>query len=275
MGIPLLQGRFLDQADTMNSPQVVVIDTNLAHAYFPGRNPIGQTITFARVGEYRIIGVVGHVRHWGLGESSEYAQSEVYTPFFQIPDQWMPVMHLSTTVVVRTPLDVTNIIPAIKKVVYGTGRDQPVFELRGMQEIASDSMSSQRFPMILLATFAGLALLLASVGIYGVISYSTAQRVQEIGIRMALGAGRWNVFRMVIGQGLRLAVAGVMIGAVAALIFTRLLSTFSHLLYGVRASDPLTFIAVSLVLSSVAISACYFPARRAMRVDPMTALKYE
>jgi putative ABC transport system permease protein len=144
-----------------------------------------------------------------------------------------------------------------------------------MQEIASESMSSQRFPMIHLGVFAGLALLLASVGIYGVISYSVAQRLHEIGIRMALGAERRDVFRMVIGQGFQLALAGLAIGAAATLVLTRLLSSFSQLLYGVGAGDPLTFAVVSLILTGVAILACYVPARRAMRVDPMIALRYE
>jgi putative ABC transport system permease protein len=147
--------------------------------------------------------------------------------------------------------------------------------VRTMQEIVSDSMSSQRFPMTLLAAFAALALLLGSVGIYGVISYSVAQRVHEIGIRMALGAEKQNIFRLVIGQGLRLVLAGLAIGAVAALVLARLLSSFSQLLYGVGASDPLTFAAVSLLLTAVALLACYIPSRRAARVDPMVALRYE
>jgi ABC-type antimicrobial peptide transport system permease subunit len=136
-------------------------------------------------------------------------------------------------------------------------------------------MSSQRFPMILLGAFAALALLLASVGIYGVISYSVTQRIQEIGIRMALGAAKRQIFQMVIGHGLRLAVAGLMTGTAVALILARLLSSFSHLLYGVGASDPVTFAGVSLVLIGAAILACYIPARRASRVDPMVALRYE
>jgi putative ABC transport system permease protein len=136
-------------------------------------------------------------------------------------------------------------------------------------------MSSQRFPMILLGAFAVLALLLASVGIYGVISYSVTQRVHEIAIRIALGAEKRDVFRMVVGQGLRLALAGLAIGAAAALILTRSLSSFSHLLYGVRASDPLTFVTISVVLTAVAVLACYLPARRATHVDPLVALKYE
>jgi len=144
-----------------------------------------------------------------------------------------------------------------------------------MQQIVWESMSSQRFPMILLGTFAGLALLLASIGIYGVISYSVTQRVHEFGIRVALGADKQGIFRLVVGQGLRLALTGLVIGAAAALLLTRLLSSFSHLLYGVGASDPLTIVAVSLVLAGVTILACYIPARRAMHADPMDALRHE
>src|SRR2546429_204649 len=155
------------------------------------------------------------------------------------------------------------------------GSDQPIFNVETMQQIVSESMSSQRFPMILLGAFAALALLLASVGIYGVISYSVAQRIHEIGIRMALGAHKRDVFRMVVGQGLALALAGLAIGVVAALILTRVLSSFSLLLYGVGASDPVTFITVSVMLLFVTVVACYIPTRRAMRVDAMVALRYE
>jgi putative ABC transport system permease protein len=166
-------------------------------------------------------------------------------------------------------------MPAIKAAVYGADSDQTVYDIRTMQQIASDSMSSQRFPMMLLGAFAGLALVLASIGIYGVISYSVAQRVHEIGIRVALGAEKRNIFRLVIGQGLRLALAGLAMGAAAALVVTRLLSSFSHLLYGVGASDPVTFVAVSVVLTGAAVLACYIPARQATRVDPMVALRHE
>jgi ABC-type antimicrobial peptide transport system permease subunit len=144
-----------------------------------------------------------------------------------------------------------------------------------MRQLVSESMGPQRFPMILLGAFAVLALFLTTLGIYGVISYAMSRRVREIGIRMALGAEKRDVLRIVIGQGVRLALAGVAIGAVAALILTRVLSSFSQLLYGVRAGDPLTFVAVSLVLLSAAVLACYFPARHAARVDPMAALRYE
>ena len=275
MGIQLLEGRSFTAADAVPSEQVVIIDSAAAKAYFPGQDPVGQTLTFARVGQYRIIGVVGHVRHWGLGDTSAHNQIEAYTSFYQIPDQWLPAMHTSTTVLVRTPLDVATLMPAIKTAIYGSGGAQPIYDVHTMQQAVSASMATQKFPLILLGAFAGLAMVLASVGIYGVISYSVAQRVHEIGIRMALGAEKNKIFRMVIGQGLRLGLFGLAIGTVVALLLTRLLGSFSHLLYGVRASDPLTFAAVSLTLAGVAVLACYIPAQRATRVDPMIALRNE
>jgi predicted permease len=280
MSIPLLRGRFFTEDDTTKSPCVAAIDDVLASTYFRGQDPLGQTITFGWTppwGPCRIVGVVGHVRHWGLGNESSYTQAQAYYPLYQIPDQWVTASEgfPATTVIVRTPLPAAAVIPAIKNVLYGIGKDQPIYNVESMQEIASESMSAQRFPMILLGAFAALALLLASVGIYGVISYSVTQRVHEIGIRMALGAEKQNIFGMVIAQGLRLALAGLVIGAGAALVLTRLLVTFANLLYGVKASDPLTFIAVSTLLTAIAVLACYIPARRAMRVDPLVALRYE
>jgi putative ABC transport system permease protein len=176
---------------------------------------------------------------------------------------------------VRTSLDGSTILPAIKSAVYAPGSDQPVYNVHTMQQLVSASMTSQRLSMILLAAFAALALLLASIGIYGVMAYSIAQRIPELGIRMALGAARSDVLHMVIGQGLRLALIGVAIGAVAAFVLTRAVSSFSHLLYGVHASDPATFLAVSVALVSAALLACYLPARRAARLDPMIALRHE
>jgi predicted permease len=280
MSIPLLRGRFFTEDDTTKSPCVAAIDDVLASTYFRGQDPLGQTITFGWTppwGPCRIVGVVGHVRHWGLGNESSYTQAQAYYPLYQIPDQWVTGSEgfPTTTIIVRTPLPAAAVIPAIKNVLYGIGKDQPIYNVESMQEIASESMSAQRFPMILLGAFAALALLLASVGIYGVISYSVTQRVHEIGIRMALGAEKQNIFGMVIEQGLRLALAGLVIGAGAALVLTRLLVTFANLLYGVKANDPLTFIAVSTLLTAIAVLACYIPARRAMRVDPLVALRYE
>jgi len=277
MGIPLLEGRFFTPEDTTESPCVIAIDSVLAHSYFPHSDPLGQTLSagFSPVGPCRIVGVVGHVKQWGLDDSDSYVQNQAYFPLYQDPDQWVLTNYPNTTIVVRTPLEPATVMPAIKAAVYQAGGDQPVFNVQTMQQIVSESMSSQRFPMILLGTFAGLALLLASVGIYGVISYSVAQRTHEFGIRVALGADQRDVLQMVMGQGLALALAGLAIGVVAALILTRVLSSFSVLLYGVGASDPLTFIIVSVLLISPAILACYIPARRAIKVDPMVALRYE
>ena len=275
MEIPLLRGRFFTPADTPDSGPVVVINSALAKTYFRDQDPVGHTITVAHWHTARVIGVVGSVRHWGLGDPGTYNPSQIYISFYQLSDQWIPAFARALSVAVRTPLDVATIMPAVRNVVYGTGKDQPVYDVRTTQQIVSESMSSQRLPMVLLAVFATLALLLASVGIYGVISYSVTQRVQEIGVRMALGAEKRQIFQMVIGQGLRMAVVGLTIGAAAALILTRLLLSFSHLLYGVGPRDPITFASVSLVLTGSAVLACYIPARRASRVDPMVALRDE
>ena len=275
MHIPLLQGRFFTPADNSASEAVVVIDSVLAHMYFPRKDPVGQLITVAHWRTARVIGVVGHVKHWGLSDTGAYNPSQIYISFYQLSDDWVPAFAKELSVAVRTPLSVAAIMPAIRNVVYGTGKDQPVYDVQTMQQIASDSMASQRVSMILLGAFSVLALLLASVGIYGVLSYSVSQRIREIGIRMALGAERRDVLKMIIAQGLQLAVAGVILGAVGALLLARLISAFSRLLYGVQANDPVTFIGVSLVLICVSVLACYVPARRASRVEPMAALKYE
>jgi predicted permease len=278
MGIPLLRGRLFTEEDTIKSPCVVVIDSVLARKYFPESEPLSQTITFGffkPTGPCRIIGIVGHVRRWELDDPITNIQCQMYFPLHQDPDEWVAVGYPYLTVMVRTRLDAATVIPEIKKTVYLAGSDQPVYDVRTMQQIVTESLSTQRFPMTLLAAFAFLALLLASVGIYGVVSYSVAQRVREIGIRMALGAEKHNIFRLVIGQGLRLVLAGLAIGATATLILTHLLSSFSRLLYGVATSDPVTFVAVSLLVAGVAILACYIPALRATRVDPMVALRYE
>ncbi|MGH9446557.1 MAG: FtsX-like permease family protein, partial [Terriglobia bacterium] len=273
MGIPLPRGRFFTNEDTTKSPPVVVIDSVLAQNFFPKQDPVGQTLTLGVLGRVQIIGVAGHVKHWGLAaDASAKIRSELYFSVFQVPDRWMKAASSGFTVVVQTRSNPESIIPAVRRAVYGTGRDQPVYNVRTMQEIVSASMSSRSFPMLLLGAFAVLALALASVGIYGVISYSVSQRVHEIGIRMALGAQKSDVLIMVIGQGLKLALAGVAAGIIGALALTRLLSS---LLYGVEADDPGTFLLVSIVLVGVALLACYVPARRATKVDPMVALRYE
>jgi predicted permease len=277
MGIPLLRGRFFTLEDTTKSPCVMVIDSDFAEMYFSGSDPIGETLNagFAPMGPCRIVGVVGHVKLFGLDDNARSIRNEAYLSLYQDPDEWVASGYPDTTVLVRTSLDLGSVLPEIKNAVNAAGGDQPVYHVQTMQEIASQSMASQRFPMLLLGAFAGLALLLATVGIYGVISYSVAQRTHEIGIRMALGADGREVFRMVIGDGLRLTFAGLAIGLAAAVVLARFLSSFSRLLYGVGASDPVTFAGVSVMLAGVAIFACYIPARRAARVDPMVALRYE
>src|SRR5580692_8905975 len=224
MEIPLLRGRFFSPADNSDSEPVVVINSVLAQTYFRDRDPVGQTITVAHWHTARVIGVAGSVRHWGLGDPGTYNPSQIYISFYQLSDQWIPAFARVLSVAVRTPLGVATIMPAVRNVVYGTGKDQPVYDVRTMQQIVWDSMLSQRLPMVLLAVFATLALLLASVGIYGVISYSVTQRLREIAVRMALGAEKRQIFQMVISQGLRIAIVGLMLGAAATLILARVLS---------------------------------------------------
>ena len=276
MKIPLLRGRFLSRADNLQSEPVVAIDSMLARSYFPGQDPVGQMIMIPHWGKARIVGVVGHVEHWRLdGADPIHDKPQIYASFYQLLDAWVPTFLPDITVMVRTPLDTAAIMPAIRTTVDRAGSSEPVYNIRAMRELVSGSMARQRFPMMLLAAFAIVALLLASIGIYGVISYLMARRVHEIGVRMALGAGRADVLRMLLARGLRLALAGVAIGALATLLLTRMLPGFSRLLYGVRPGDPLTLLAVSLCLVAAALLACYIPARRAARLDPMAALRHE
>jgi predicted permease len=277
MGIALLQGRFFTEQDTIHSPCVAVIDSQFAHRFFPDGKPLGHTITagFEAFGPCIVVGVAVHVKDAALNDEAVANQYQTYYSLYQDPDRWVTLNYPDASIVVRTPLDAAALFPAIKATVYQAGSDQPIYHVQTMRQIVSDSMSEQRFPMILLGAFAGLALLLAAVGIYGMISYSVTQRVQEIGIRMALGADRRNVLGLFIGRQMKLVLAGIAFGAVGALILTRMLSSLSHLLYGVGSSDPLTFAIVSLVLTGVAVLACYIPARRAVEVDPMVALRHE
>jgi predicted permease len=277
MGMQLLQGRFLGEDDTAKTPCVAVIDRDFAHRFFPDGKAIGHTITagFAAFGPCAIVGVVNHVKDAGLNDAGLGNQYQTYYSLSQDPDQWVALNYPDASIVLRTPLAAATLLPAIKAAVYQASSDQPIYNVQTMREIISESMSEQRFPMILLGGFAGLALLLASVGIYGMISYSVTQRVQEIGIRMALGADKGKVLRLFIGQELKLVFSGIAVGAVGALAVTRTLSSLSHLLYGVGSGDPVTFATSSIVLIAVAALAGYIPARRATKVDPMVALRYE
>jgi len=275
MKIPLLQGRYFSEQDGTNSEHVIVVDSVLADKYFHGKNPIGESITVNLCGPARIIGVVGHIRHSGLGDPSALSQVQAYAPLAQFPENGVRMLYPGLAFIVRTPLDEASIVPQIEAAVSGRSGGQPIYDVHTMREIIADSMTPQSFPMVLLSIFAAFALLLASLGTYSVISYSTVQRTPEIGIRMALGAVRRNVFQLVLRQGINLAIIGVVIGGLAALAMARLLSSFSHLLYGVRAWDPLTLGGVSLLLLCASLLACYIPARRATRTDPMIALRHE
>jgi predicted permease len=279
MQIPLLRGRLLTDADNLHSEPVVLVDTRMARTYFPGRDAVGQSLTIPHWGTAgptaaRVVGVVGHVEQYGI-DGSGGEKPQIYYSLYQLPDEILPIFRGEVTFAVRTRLNAAAVMPAIKNAVSGASGDQPVYNIHTMRDLVAGSMAHQRFPMVLLVAFAGLALLLATVGIYGVISYSATQRVQEIGIRMALGAAKSDVLRMLVGQGLRLAFIGIAIGAAAAFILTRLLSSFSHLLYGVRATDPVTFTAVSLCLLLAALLACYLPARRATQLEPTSALRHD
>jgi predicted permease len=281
MRIPLLKGRYFTDQDTKDSQGVVVIDDVVAQGLFPGEDPIGKSVgiadTSGKMGAglnkpLEIVGVVGHVKHWGLdSDDSAKIRYEIYFPFVQIPDQFMAVLTQGMTLLVRTSVDPLSMVPTIKqRVADAGGGDQPAYGFQTMQQMVSDSFADRRFAMLLLGVFAGLALLLASIGIYGVISYTAGQRTHEIGIRMALGADRADVLKLVVRQGLTLILLGIGAGFLAAVGLTHLMAS---MLYGVRSTDILTFAGMSVLLGVVALLASYIPARRATKVDPVVALR--
>ncbi len=273
MGIPLLEGRFFNERDTTASPPVVVIDEAMAKHMFPGEDPLGKEINMMVVGAVQIVGVAGHVKHWGLdSDDTAHTRDEMYFPFLQIPDKIMPGIVVGADLLVRTAADPSAAISAVRAQVAGATNDQPMYDVESMEQIISLSLAERRFTMLLLVIFAGTAMALASVGIYGVMSYSVTRRTHEFGVRMALGATRGAVLRLVVREGMALAAAGTAVGLAAAFGLTRLLAS---LLYGVRPTDPVTLVAVSLLLGGIAFVACYIPAWRATRVDPLVALRYE
>lgn len=273
MRIPLKRGRFLTESDNENAPFVIAIDEQFAKLYFGDSNPIGRHVNFDILNATaEIVGVVGHVKQWGLdSDATSRIQAQCYFPIAQIPDGLMLMLAHGVQGVARTEqvtLGNTTISHAVESVnsqivVYGT---------RTLTDVIASSLAAKRFAMVLLGVFAALATLLSCVGIYGVISYIAGQRTREIGIRMALGAGRANVLRMMLGQAGKMALIGVAIGLVAGLGLTRLMSS---MLFGVSAHDPPTFLGVAALLTFIAMAACYVPAWRATRVDPMVALRYE
>jgi len=265
MGIPLLVGREFTAADGANSKRVMVINETMARQYWPQQNPIGQRVTMKDWGPPltgEVVGVVGDVKTNGLDAA---VGPMIYWPYFQFPE-------LFNTVVVRSDGEPSRLVPAVKAALWAVSKNQPISRIETMEEVLSESLARRRLYMVLLGVFAGAALLLAGVGIYGMVSYSVSQRIREMGIRIAIGAERGDVLRLVLGQGVKVAGLGIVVGMVAALGLTRLMSS---LLFGVNATDPLTFAGVASLLTLVALGACFVPARRAMRVDPMVALRHE
>ena len=261
MGIPLLRGRHFSDLDRAESQPVAIIDANLQRKFFPNANPIGRRI-LTRGRAFEIVGVAGQVKHSGLNKA---AQPTLYVPFVQYP---MPRMDF----VVRSAGEAAALTRAAKAAIWRVDRDQPLYRVKTMQELMADSTTAPRLTLVLLGSFAALAVALAALGIYGVMSYTVNQRRQELGIRIALGAAAGQVMSMVVREAMLLAGAGVVIGVLASLAVTRYLST---LLYGISATDPLTLGTVALALALVALLASYIPARRATRVHPIQALRYE
>jgi len=274
MGVTLERGRFITPQDHEHAPVVVDIDDVFARTYFPHENPIGKRINLAGFNvQAEIVGVVGHVKQWGLDADAKSAiQAQFDYPFMQLPEKLMPLAADAVAVVLRTEGDPTAVMGSVRRAVEEIDPREVVYNVQTMDEVVSNSFAARRLSMILLGVFAALALVLACVGIYGVISYLVGQRTHEIGVRMALGAQRGDVLRLVLGHGARMALIGVAIGIGAALGLTRLMA---NQLFGVSAHDPLTFAGVAMLLIIVAVAACYIPARRALRVDPIIALRCE
>jgi putative ABC transport system permease protein len=263
--IPLHSGRLLTERDIATTQPVIIINETFARRYFSGRNPLGERLKFGdNYFDGEIVGVVGDVRHRGLEAD---ALAEMYISYLQKPMLW-PTMNF----VIRTTSDPANIVAGVRREIQAVDPRQPIYGVQPLEQLISASIAERRFSMLLLAAFAVLASLLTATGIYGVISYSVAQRTREIGIRMALGAQTRDVLKLVVRQGLAPAFAGIVLGLAGAFAVTRVIAS---LLFGVGATDPITFAGLPLLLMAVALVACWIPARRATRVDPMIALRHE
>ena len=272
MGIPLHRGRFLTAHDNERASPVIVIDDRFARRHFGDRDPIGRRINIDLLNmTAEIVGVVGHVRQWGLDETpaSPY-QAQVYLSVFQIPDRLLPLAAGDIAIVFRTADAPLAQVGPIRRVLEQINGDLVLYREQSMTGVMTARLASRRFSMIVLGVFAALAVVMACVGIYGVVSHRLGERTHDIAIRMALGAERWDVLRAVLRDGATMALAGVAIGLAAAAGLTRLMAT---MLFGISAYDPVTLAGVVSLLTVVVIAACYVPARRATRVDPMVALR--
>jgi len=274
MGIPLERGRFFTAQDNERAPRVVVVDDVFAKKFFGDQDPIGKHIILINKGGVaEIVGIVGHVKQWGLDlDDTNSLRAQLYFPYMQLPDAAMRLSSNGTGVLLKFDGNLPGITTSIRASLQQISGEQVMYGVQTMEEVIANSLAARQFSMIVFGVFAALALGLASVGIYGVISYLVGQRTHEIGVRMALGARGSDVLGMVLREGIRLALLGVAIGVLAALGLMRLLA---NLLFGVSSSDPATFAAVAILLTSVALAACYLPARRATKVDPIVALRYE
>ena len=266
MGIPLLRGRDFNESEMTGGPLVTIINESLARAYFPNEDPVGQRLdldSWVLPGEStrEIIGVAGDVKHRGLAEAAPL----IYIPVWQRPT-W------ASHIVVRTDGDPVTYVDAIREAVHGFDPDQPLYDVQTLEQRLSDSLSRDRFAALWLGIFSALAMTLAGVGLYGVLSNAVARRTREVGIRMALGAKVGDVLKLVMGEGMKLVVAGTVIGLTGAIVLTRLVD---HLLFEITATDPVTLAAVIVLLTLVAGLACWFPARRATVVDPVVALRHD
>jgi putative ABC transport system permease protein len=268
MGIPLRTGRFFTEQDRIGAPGAAIINEAMAHRYWPDEDPIGQhlspdgAISSDAPESFEIVGVVGDVRHGGLDARGEPC---MYFPYAQ--NTW-PMMVFA----LRTTVEPDSLIPAVRREIAGITKEEAAYRFRTVDQHVADSTATRRVPALMTGIFAAVALVLAAVGIYGTLSYSVAQQTHEVGVRMALGAQRGDVLCLVLRQGLMVTGLGLGIGLIISLAGARVLSS---LLYEVGAADPLTFCAVSVMLTGVALAACYIPARRATKVDPIVALRYE
>ncbi len=265
LGIPLVEGRGISETDTATAPKVILINQAAAQKFFAGQDPVGTHVRFddqaAADPSLTVVGVIANIHN----ELSGNPKPEIYVPEAQVAEREM-------TLTIRTAAPLLAITSAVREQIAAIDKDQPIAHVATFDEVRSQSVFTSRISALLLGIFAAIALLLAGIGVYGVISYAVSQRMREIGIRVALGAQRGNIISLVVGQGLRLVAVGIAIGLIGAIALTRLMAS---LLFNVQATDPVTFIGITALLVAVSLFACFVPARRAMQADPITALRHD